>query len=86
MVLDIESNSIYVSRDVVFYEHIFPYAVSAHPSTSYLNSFVFPHYTSFEATAPILLSIPQNNTTESLPVTLNTQPVPTYPISVSDAT
>ena len=28
-----------------FYEHIFPYADSSHPTTSYLDDFVFPHCT-----------------------------------------
>ena len=43
MVLDLESNTIYISRDIVFYEHIFPYAASTQPSNSYLDYFVFPH-------------------------------------------
>ena len=42
-VLDLESNSIHISRDVIFYEHIFPYVASDHPSNSYLDSFMFPH-------------------------------------------
>ena len=42
-VLDLESNSIHFSRDIIFYEHIFPFLSSDHPSTSYLDSFVFPH-------------------------------------------
>lgn len=42
-VLNLESNTIYISRDIVFYEHIFPYAASVQPSNSYLDDFVFPH-------------------------------------------
>ena len=42
-VLDIDSNSIFISRDVQFYEHIYPFADSATPSVSFVNSFVFPH-------------------------------------------
>ena len=48
-VLDLESNSINVSRDIIFYEHIFhfvksshPYVLDISPSIS-LNTFVFPH-------------------------------------------
>ena len=42
-VLDLESNSIHISRDVIFYKHIFPFNTFDHPSNSYLDSFVFPH-------------------------------------------
>ena len=45
-VLDLDSNSIFISRDIVFYEAIFPYASTSHPSISYLDDFVFPHATS----------------------------------------
>ena len=45
-VLDIESNLVYISRDIIFYETIFPYAECSQPSTSYLDDFVFPHATS----------------------------------------
>ena len=31
--------------DIVFYESIFPYASASHPSTTYLDDFVFPHAT-----------------------------------------
>ncbi|XP_075659255.1 uncharacterized protein LOC142629160 [Castanea sativa] len=45
-VLDLDSNSTFISRDVIFYEHIFPYNTNPHPSASYLNDFVFPHFAS----------------------------------------
>ena len=45
-VLHLESNSVYISRDVIFHEHIFPYVTSSQPSTSYFGDFVFPHCTS----------------------------------------
>ena len=45
-VLDLTSNSIHISRNIIFYEHIFPYALSSQPSTSYLDDFIFPHRTS----------------------------------------
>ena len=45
-VLHLESNSVYISRDVIFYEHIFTYVTSSQTSTSYLDDFVFPHCTS----------------------------------------
>ena len=44
-VLDLTSNTIHISRNIIFYEHIFPYADSSHPSTSYLDDFIFPHCT-----------------------------------------
>ena len=45
-VLDLDSNSVFLSRNIVFYEAIFPYASASHPSTSYLDDFVFLHATS----------------------------------------
>ena len=39
-VLDIKSNSVYISRDIIFYETIFSYAECSQPSTSYLDDFV----------------------------------------------
>ena len=45
-VLDLATNSVYISRDIVFYEYIFPYASTSSPSTSYLTDFVFPHVNS----------------------------------------
>ena len=45
-VLDLDSNSVFLSRNIVFYEAIFPYASASHPSTSYLDDFVFPYATS----------------------------------------
>ena len=45
-VLDLATNLVYISRDIVFYESIFPYASTSSPSTSYLTNFVFPHVNS----------------------------------------
>ena len=44
-VLDLDSKSVYISRDNVFYEHIFPLASIPSPTlslSSYLYNFVFP--------------------------------------------
>ena len=50
--MDLETNSIFVSRDVIFYEHIFPFASTSSSSSTLSNSpsfdststsFVFPH-------------------------------------------
>ena len=57
-VLDLESDTIYISRDIVFYEHIFPYAAFVQPSNSYLDDFVFPHCVS--NTAPGFTSSPSS--------------------------
>ena len=45
-VLDIDSNLVFISRDVQFYEHIFLFAGSDTTSASFLDSIVFPHYVS----------------------------------------
>ena len=45
-VLDLTSNSIHISRNIIFYEHIFHYALSSQPSNSYLDDMIFPHCTS----------------------------------------
>ena len=45
-VLHLDSKSVYISRDNVFYEHIFPLASIPSPTlslSSYLYNFVFPH-------------------------------------------
>lgn len=48
-ILDLESNSVHISRDIIFYEYIFPYVVTSHqsitsiPSSTYLDYFVFLH-------------------------------------------
>ena len=50
-VMDLATNSIFVSRDIIFYEHIFPFAFGSSSSLMPLNdspffystSFVFPH-------------------------------------------
>ena len=51
--MDLETNFIFVSRDVIFYEHIFPFASSSSSSSTLSNSpsfdststsFVFPYF------------------------------------------
>ena len=42
-VLDLQSNSVYVYRDIVFCETIFPYAECSPSPTSILDNFVFPY-------------------------------------------
>ena len=42
-VFDLQSYSVYVSRDIVFYETIFPYAECPPSPTSILDNFFFPH-------------------------------------------
>ena len=56
-VLDTKSNSVYISRDIIFYETIFSYAECSQPSTSYMDDFVFP-YTTIDSVelVPILCS------------------------------
>ena len=54
-VLDLESNSIFISRDVIFYEHIFPYVASVQPLATYLDDFVFPHYIPDSSITPIFV-------------------------------
>ena len=44
-VMDLATNFVYISRDIVFYESVFPYASTSSPSTSYLTDFIFPHVT-----------------------------------------
>ncbi|XP_075653911.1 uncharacterized protein LOC142624270 [Castanea sativa] len=57
-VLDLESNSVHISRNIIFYEHIFPYVSSSQPSASYLDDLVFPHCTSNTTSYSSLPSIP----------------------------
>ncbi|XP_075650134.1 uncharacterized protein LOC142620692 [Castanea sativa] len=54
-VLDLQSNSIYVSRDIVFYESIFPYTECPPFSTSILDTFVFPHTSSSDIDSDLVL-------------------------------
>ena len=44
-VLDVTSNSIHISRNIIFYEYIFLYALSSQPSASNLDDMIFPHCT-----------------------------------------
>ena len=69
-VLDLTSNSIHISRNIIFYEHIFPYALSSQPSTSYLDDFIFPHFTSDSSQ-----SVGINNLPSSISIDSNTMPI-----------
>ncbi|XP_075650646.1 uncharacterized protein LOC142621210 [Castanea sativa] len=60
-VLDLQSNSVYVSRDIVFYETIFPNAKCSPSSTSLLDTFVFPHVSIFDITSDIVLCPPSSS-------------------------
>ena len=70
-VLDLESNSIFISRDVIFYEHIFPYVASVQPSASYLGDFVFPHYVPNSSVSDVV-SIPSQSSSSTPLVTTST--------------
>ena len=81
-VLDIDSNTVHISRDIVFYKHIFPFVGSQHPSNSYLDYFVFPHCTSDHTTAsfdsspaPHFISIPCPYTNSHIPSDITTSDV-----------
>ena len=85
-VLDVESNSVYISRDIIFYETLFPYAECSQPSTSYLDDFVSPHTTidSVESVlVPCSSSIPHST---SIPIpdpsSVSVELVSTEPVSI----
>ena len=94
-VLDLTSNSIHISRNIIFYEHIFPYALSLQPSTSYLNDFIFPHCTSDSSHSvntvnlPSFFTSPSSISVDSLSVVENpstsTVDVSNLPIADSSA-
>ena len=81
-VLDLESNSVCISRDVIFYEHIFPYVTSSQPSTSYLDDFVSPHCT-LDTTIPIPATDPYSPSVHSffpnIPININNEVLDTTP-------
>ena len=87
-VLNLESNSVYISRDVIFYEHIFPYVTSSQPSTSYLDDFVFPHCTSnyTEPSSPSFPNIPANISTAvpDTTIAISTDPIDITPAISAD--
>ena len=49
--MDLESNFVHISRDVIFYEHIFPYVIYSQLSASRLDDFIFPHCASNNPTS-----------------------------------
>nr|XP_023881929.1 uncharacterized protein LOC111994295 [Quercus suber] len=82
------SNKASCCDDIVFYESIFPYAYASHPSTSYLDDFVFPHVTFDDApcTTDFVSSttpVHSNSTNTSLPISLD---APNSAISIPDPT
>ena len=58
--LDLATNSVYISRDIVFYESNFPYASTSSPSNSYLIDFVFPHVNSSSSSTTPAHSFPDS--------------------------
>ncbi|XP_075636871.1 uncharacterized protein LOC142609131 [Castanea sativa] len=64
-VLDLTSNSVHISRNIIFYEHIFPYALSSQPSNSYLDDLVFPHCTSNSSSHSIDIATPPSFSTST---------------------
>ena len=69
-VLDLATNSVYISRDIVFYESNFPYASTSSPSNSYLTDFVFPHVNSSSSCTSDCLSstTPAHSFPDSIPI------------------
>ena len=75
-VLHLDSKSVYISRDNVFYEHIFPLASIPSPTlslSSYLDNFVFPHVipeillkTSFPSDIPLVPKFSPSTSIEPL--------------------
>ena len=45
-ILDLESNSIHISRNIVFYENVYPFAQTDSSLSSNLDNFDFPHTSS----------------------------------------
>ena len=64
-VLDLTSNSVHISKNIIFYEHIFPYALSSQPSTSYLDDFIFPRCTSHSSHSVDIVNLPSFSTSLS---------------------
>ena len=75
-VLDLESNSVYISIDVIFY------VTSSQPSTSYLDDFVFPLCTS-DYTEPSSPSFPNISANISIVVPNATSAIPADPIATT---
>ena len=51
-VLNLDSISIHISRDIVFYENIYPFAQNSSSLPSHIVDFVFPHSNSVGEPAP----------------------------------
>ena len=76
--MDLESNSVHISRNVIFNEHIFPYVISSQPLASQLDDFIFPHYTSDNR-----ISILASNSSLPPIQPLVTPPLPSIPTETS---
>ena len=82
-VLDLTYNSVHISRNIIFYEHIFPYALSSQPSTSYLDDFIFPHCTSESSQSIDTVNLPSSISIDPTS-TINVDPS-TLPAAPSNA-
>ncbi|GAU20316.1 hypothetical protein TSUD_337970 [Trifolium subterraneum] len=95
LLFDLKSKELFLSRDVVFYEHIFPYQTSS-PSSSTNSTNLSPHpppllddvftYDSVNTNPPPSSNhlpstdnVPPSTTTSSLPHTRHSSPVPSPP-------
>ena len=78
-VLDLISNSIHISRNIIFFEHIYPYVLSSQPLTSYVDDMIFPHCTSdttsYSSSYPSMVA-PSSPLTVSSPHVLDTTSSP----------
>ena len=82
-VLDLTYNSVHISRNIIFYEHIFPYTLSSQPSTSYLDDFIFPHCTSESSQSIDTVNLPSSISIDPTS-TINVDPS-TLPAAPSNA-
>ena len=89
-VLYLTSNYVHISRNIIFYKHIFPYALSSQPSTSFLDDFIFANCTSKSSQSvntinlPSSISIDSTSTSIDIPSTSDVDPS-TLPIASSNA-
>ena len=76
-VLDLQSNSVYVSRYIVFYETIFPYVECPPSPTSILDNFVFPYASVSDIHSDLVFppSDPINNIPDPSPDHISAEPL-----------
>ena len=82
-VLDLTSNSVHISRNIIFYEHIFPNALSSQPSLSYLDDFIFPHCISESSQSVDTIHLPSSISID-IPSTTDVDPS-TLPVATADS-